>query len=78
MNMPSYTLKEWQQKAYKEVHGYQVHDILRDWEANIKAHIFSAEGYEQRIEELMLDVKIAEEAKEIAVTAWENLVESSA
>jgi hypothetical protein len=50
--MPVYTLKEWQEKAYKEVHGYQVHDILRDWEANIKAHIFSAEAYEKRIEEL--------------------------
>jgi len=50
-NMPVHTLKEWKEKAFKEVHGYQVHDILRDWETNIK-HILSAEGYEQRIEQL--------------------------
>jgi len=52
MAMPTYTLKEWKQKAYIEVHGYQVHDILRDWETNLKAQILSAEGYEERIEKL--------------------------
>ncbi len=54
MSKPIHTLQEWNEKAYKEVHGYQVHDILRDWARDreiLKARIKDLEGWNKEMYE---------------------------
>ncbi len=54
MSKPVHSLEEWNEKAYKEVHGYQVHDILRDWELDrkkLEVRIKDLEGWNKEMYE---------------------------